>query len=122
MRSILAAALIAVVSPAVAAKEKVSCLSAADAQKSAIEHGGKWIDMTPGQWEFLRGISALNPATPAGLPPGNKAALVKFGDHSGIVFFIDGTRACTPMEAPEELIKMIEAVAKDVIPHEGDDL
>ena len=28
---------------------------------------GKWIELTPEQWQFLRGIYAMNPETPAGL-------------------------------------------------------
>ena len=35
--------------------------------KKAIEaHNGRWIQLTPDQWEFLRGIYAMNPLTPPG--------------------------------------------------------
>ncbi len=41
----------------------------------------------------------MNPITPPGLPYGDKAALatVEGHDGGGVVFFLDGNRACTPM-------------------------
>ena len=62
---------------------------------------GKWIELTPEQWEFMRGIYAMNPETPAGLPYGDKAVLAQVdGNSGGLVFFIDGDKACTPMPVP----------------------
>jgi hypothetical protein len=44
-----------------------------------------------GEWEFLRGIYAVNPLTPPGLPHGDKAALAKVdGSADGLIFFNDG--------------------------------
>ncbi len=81
---------------------------------------GKWIELTPEQWEFLRGIYAMNPLTPSGLPFGDKAALARVdGRKDGLVFFIDGDRACTPMPAPEALLSLMDDVATAKIPHEG---
>ncbi len=70
--------------------------------KQAIEaRKGKWIELTPEQWEFLRGIYAMNPLTPPGLPYGDKAALAEVdGSSGGLVFFIDGDKACTPCRCP----------------------
>ena len=92
--------------------------------KTAIEtHHGKWIELTPEQWEFLRGIYAMNPETPPGLPYGDKAALAKVdGNSGGLVFFIDGDKACTPMPVPQKLLSMIDDVATAKISHEGDGL
>src|SRR5580658_2558220 len=67
--------------------------------KSAIEaHKGKWIELTAEQWQFLRGVFVLNPNTPPGLPYGDKAVLAQVdGKSGGLVLFIDGEMACTPM-------------------------
>ena len=81
---------------------------------------GKWIELTQQQWEFLRGIYAMNPETPAGLPYGDKAVLAQVdGNKGGMVFFIDGNKACTPMPIPVELVAMMQDVATDTINHES---
>jgi hypothetical protein len=39
------------------------------------------------------------------LPYGDKAVLARLDkDAGGLVFFIDGDKACTPMRAPPELM------------------
>jgi hypothetical protein len=92
--------------------------------KTAIEaHNGKWIELTADQWQFLRGVYVLNPNTPAGMPFGDKAVLAQVsGDTGGLVFFIDGDRACTPMAIPGELVAMIKDVAANNVMHEADGL
>jgi hypothetical protein len=81
---------------------------------------GKWIELTPEQWQFLRGIYAMNPETPAGLPYGDKAVLAQVeGNTGGLVFFIDGDKACTPMPVPHELLAMMHDVATATINHES---
>src|SRR5271170_1343897 len=92
--------------------------------KGAIEaHNGKWIELTSEQWQFLRGVFVLNPNTPPGLPYGDKAVLAQVaGDPGGLVFFIDGDRACTPMAIPGVLVSMIKDVAASNISHEADGL
>jgi hypothetical protein len=92
--------------------------------KSAIEaRKGKWIELTSEQWQFLRGVFVLNPNTPPGLPYGDKAVLAQIdGDPGGLVFFIDGERACTPMAVPGVLVGMMRDVAAANISHEADGL
>ena len=92
--------------------------------KNAVEaHKGKWIELTTDQWQFLRGVFVLNPNTPPGLPYGDKAALAQVdGDPGGLVFFIDGDRACTPMAVPGVMVSMIREVAASNIVHEADGL
>ena len=89
--------------------------------KTAIAaHNGKWIELTAEQWQFLRGIYAMNPATPAGLPVGDRAAMVEVaGGDGALVFFIDGDRACTPMAVPGALVGMMRDVAASNIYHEA---
>jgi hypothetical protein len=82
--------------------------------------GGRWIELTPEQRLFLAGIYAMNPATPAGLPYGDKAVLAQVeGNSGGLVFFIDGDKACTPMPVPHELLAMMRDVATATINHES---
>jgi hypothetical protein len=84
---------------------------------------GKWIELTPEQWQFMRGIYAMNPETPAGLPYGDRAVLAEVeGESGGLVFFIDGNKACTPMPIPLELLAMIQDVATATINHESGSL
>ena len=81
---------------------------------------GRWIELPPEQWQFLRGIYAMNPETPAGLPYGDKAVLAQVeGNTGGLVFFIDGDKACTPMPVPHELLAMMHDVATQTINHES---
>jgi hypothetical protein len=66
----------------------------------------------PDQWQFLRGIYAVNPNTPPGLPHGDRAVVAQVeGNAGGLVFFIDGEKACTPMPIRPELLALIGEVA-----------
>ena len=81
--------------------------------KSVIkQNDGRLTELTSEQWEFLRGIYAMNPETPPGLPPGDKAVLAqKEGNDGGIVFFVDKDKACSPMPIPKQLLDMLKDVA-----------
>ena len=103
-----------------AAEGAARCVDVSVPKLAAEAHRGKWIELTSNQWEFLRGIYAMNPMTPPGLPYGDKAALIKIdGRSGGMVFFIDGDKACTPMAVPDELLAMMDDVATAKISHEG---
>src|SRR6201996_2219705 len=116
----LAAALAIAPQLALAAEASDVCVDVSVPKKAIEAHNGKWIQLTSDQWQFLRGIYAMNPLTPPGLPYGDKAALVKIdGTSGGMVFFIDGDKACTPMTIPDQLLAMIDAVATAKISHEG---
>ena len=96
------------------------CVDVSLPKQAITARNGKWIELTAEQWQFLRGIYAMNPATPPGLPYGDHAVLAQVsGDSGGLVFFIDGGRACTPMAVPGELLAMIRDVATDTIAHES---
>ena len=106
-----------------AAGEAGRCVDIAVPNKAIEAHNGKWIELTAEQWEFLRGIYAMNPLTPPGLPYGDKAALARVeGSTGGLVFFIDGGKACTPMQVPDALLTMMDDVATAKISHEGSGL
>jgi hypothetical protein len=105
------------------AAEPGRCVDISVPKKAIESHNGKWIELTPEQWEFLRGIYAMNPLTPPGLPYGDKAALAKVdGNSGGLIFFIDGDKACTPMPVPQTLLSMMDDVATAKINHEGSGL
>jgi hypothetical protein len=115
----------ALASPAALAGEQSigRCTDIAVPKKAIEAHNGKWIELTADQWQFLRGVYVLNPNTPAGMPYGDKAVLAQIsGDTGGLVFFIDGDRACTPMAVPGELIAMIKDVGTNNVIHEADGL
>jgi hypothetical protein len=126
LRTALAAALLAGLAYSAArAGDTVSgrCIDASIPKAAIAARHGQWIALTPEQWQFLRGIYAMNPGTPAGLPYGDRAALATVeGASGGLVFFIDGDKACTPMPVPKELLTMMRDVATGAISHEGDGL
>ena len=123
IRSLALAGALAALPQVVAAAESAQCVDVS-VPKHAIEaRNGKWIQLTAEQWEFLRGIYAMNPLTPPGLPYGDKAALAKVdGNDGGLIFFIDGDKACTPMPVPDKLLAMMDDVATAKINHEGNGL
>ena len=99
------------------------CVDVSVPKRAIAERNGRWIELTVDQWQFLRGIYAMNPLTPPGLPYGDKAALARVdGNSGGLIFFIDGDRACTPMSVPDTLLTMMDDVATAKIPHEGSGL
>jgi len=65
------------------ADEASRCVDISAPKKVIEAHHGKWINLTQNQWEFLRGIYAMNPLTPPGLPYGDRAALAKVDGDSG---------------------------------------
>lgn len=87
------------------------CVAVSTARDAVASHNGTWIELTTEEWQFLRGVYAMNSGTPGGLPYGSKAVLAQVsGYDDGMVFFIDGNQACTPMRAPPELLLLMHAV------------
>ena len=85
------------------------CVDVSLPKNAVIARNGKWIELTPEQWQFLRGVYAVNPETPPGLPYGDKAVLAQVDNYAGgLVFFVDGKKACTPMRAPPALLALME--------------
>jgi hypothetical protein len=122
-RSFALAGALAVLPQLVLAAEAGKCVDVSIPKQAIEAHKGKWIELTADQWQFLRGIYAMNPETPPGLPYGDKAALAQVdGDNGGLIFFIDGDRACTPMPVPKQLLVMMDDVATSKINHEGSGL
>jgi hypothetical protein len=122
-RILALAGVLTVLPQLVHASDAIRCVDVSVPKKTVADHNGKWIELTAEQWQFLRGIYAMNPLTPPGLPYGDKAALAKVdGNSGGLVFFIDGDKACTPMSVPDTLLTMMDDVATAKIPHEGSGL
>lgn len=88
--------------------------SALGTPRAAInDQDGKPIEITPDQWKFLRGVYAMNPEAPCGLPCGDNAVLAQDGgDSDGLLFFMDGDRLCAPMHAPPALLSLMERVTR----------
>jgi hypothetical protein len=77
------------------------CVDVSVPRNEVVARNGKWIELTPDQWQFLRGVYAMDSESAPELPYGDKAALAQIaGNSDGLVFFIDGDKACTPMWAP----------------------
>ncbi len=69
---------------------------------------GKLSELTTDQGQFLRGVYPMNLETPPGLPCGDEAVLAHVDDEpDGLVFFVDGDKACTPMHAPRGLLSRL---------------
>ena len=113
-------ALMVLQQPALAESSGGRCVDVSLPKQVIAAQNGKWVELTPEQWQFLRGVYVLNPETPPGLPYGDRAALAQVdGNPNGLVFFIDGDKACTPMRAPPELLALMREVATAKINHEG---
>ena len=108
------AGLFALSHPALGAADSAAlCADVAGPKAMIAEHHGRWIELSAEQWQFLRRVYAMNPARFA-------LRLARFDDMgSGIVFFIDGDRACTPMSAPPELLSFMKDVESHTIKHQG---
>ena len=92
--------------------------------KSILPDKAQFTKVTPGQFHFLQGVSAMAPNTPPGLPPGDSAILAK-GDRAkdGVILFVRaGKLMCFPMSAPPDLLDMIESIVTDKLDDGGDEL
>ena len=82
------------------------------------DQDSKPIEITQDQWKFLRGVYAMIPEAPCGLPYGDNAVLAQDGgDSDGLLFFMDGDRLCAPMHAPPALLALMERVTR--VDHES---
>lgn len=121
MKRALLITLMALIPSVALAEQSSRCTDISAAKEMVAAHGGRWIELTNEQWQFLRGVFVVNPETPAGLPYGNKAVLAQMkGESDGLILFIDGSRACTPMHAPGVLLDLMRDVATTTITHEAD--
>ena len=112
--------LVLAISSSSALADEAKC-AAVDVPKHIISaQGGRWVELAPEQWQFLRGIYAANPSTPSSLPVGDRAALAQVdGADFGLVFFLDGDRACTPMLVSRDVVDMVRDVGTGEIKHIG---
>ena len=94
------------------------CLNLDVARDVVTARGGKLMDLTPGQWQFLRGVYAMNPEPPASSPYRDSATLAQIdGSSDGLVLFVDGSQACTTMRAPPQLLLLMREVSTGNIDH-----
>jgi hypothetical protein len=96
------------------------CVDLATLRAATTGQDSKLIELTSDQWQFLRGVYAMNPEAPPGLPPGDKAVFRPGGgDANGLLFFVDGDKAGTPMNAPPALLSLMDQIAVGDADHQG---
>ena len=118
LKAILCASALSMAAIEARAEANGYCMDRAAAKSNIDRRGGSFVTVTPEQWQFLRGIYAMNPATPPGLPFGDSAVIAKMpGDDGALIFFIDAERACTPMPVPQAHVEMLERVGAGDIAH-----
>lgn len=115
MRIILAVLLSLLVSTAFASDR---CKDSKEFKDYVAKHDGQWITLTTNQFNFLRGVFAIHPDTPAGLPFGEGAVLAKIGE-GGMAFFTDGDKICDAFSAPKQLQDLLNDLENPH--HEGQD-
>ncbi len=92
----------------------------ATARAATTGQDSKVIELTSDQWQFLRGVYAMNLEAPPGLPDGDKAVFTPgSGDSSGLLFFVDGDKSGAPMSAPPALLSLMDQVAAGDIDHQA---
>jgi hypothetical protein len=83
--------------------------------------GGSWVELTPDQVEFARGIWATMPAAHGRLPLGRKAFLSRGGaELADSVYFVDDDMICGRMFVSRGLADRIVEVGAGLIMHSGD--
>ena len=118
LRTILCASALTMTAVEAIADKSGYCMDRAAAKNTIDRRGGSFVTVTPEQWQFLRGIYAMNPATPPGLPFGDSAVIARIpGDEGALIFFIDAERACTPMPVPQALVEMLDRIGAGDITH-----
>ncbi|HLW93722.1 MAG TPA: hypothetical protein VKS78_20800, partial [Roseiarcus sp.] len=80
--------------------------------------GGALIELTPEQFEFVRGLFVATPPLSRRLPPGDHALMGLIGDRAGVLF-IDGANACDAGVLPPELKQMLLDVGAGKVNHIG---
>jgi hypothetical protein len=75
---------------AVGAEFANHCADLATLRAAIKGQDGKLIKITSDQWQFLRGVYAMNVEAPPGLPDGDNAVLAQGGgDSNDQLFFVD---------------------------------
>jgi hypothetical protein len=96
------------------------CTDLGAVRDAVTAEGGRVIELTQDQLQFLRGVYVMNPEPPGGLPYGDRAMLVQVDGHSdGLVLFVDGDQACNTMHAPSEVLLLMHVVGTGNIDHHG---
>jgi hypothetical protein len=95
------------------------CVDLATLCAATTGQNSELIELTSDQWQFLRGVYAMNLEAPPGLPNGDKAVVRLGGDSDGLLFFVDGDKACTPMTAPPALLSLMDQIAVGDANHQG---
>lgn len=113
--------LIGVPLPASARIEGLFCAPMAGPHERITSAGGSWVELTPDQLEFARGVWASMPAAHARLPLGHRAFLSRGGaEPADSVYFVDEDEICARMFVSRGLAERIVEVGAGAIMHTGD--
>jgi hypothetical protein len=116
-----AVVLSAPLSPVSARVDSLYCAPMAGPHDRIVNAGGSWVELTPDQLQFARGIWASMPAAHARLPLGHQAFLSRGGaEPADSVYFVDDESICGRMFVSRGLEEQILAVGAGKIEH-GDD-
>jgi hypothetical protein len=119
LRSFAIAIVLALGAPSRAQTLPHHCEPIAGIKKEISDAGGQWIDATPEQRDFLKGVYSMWPSTPVGLPIGEKTVIAhKDGRDTTVIIWIDNDQACDLMQIPDELYKMMMDVGEGTVFHD----
>jgi len=105
---------------AVGAEFVSRCVDLATTRAAVTGQNSELIELTSDQWQFLRGVYAMNLEAPPGLPYGDKAVFaLGDGDTNGLLFFVDGDKAGAPMNASPAILSIMDQFGVSDINHEG---
>ena len=104
---------------AVGAEFADRCVDLATVRPATTGQNSRLIELTSDQWQFLRGVYAMNLEAPPGLPYGEAVFALGGGDSNGLLFFVHGDKACAPMNAPPALLSLMDQVAAGDINHQA---
>jgi hypothetical protein len=120
MRAAIVFAIAVFTSTAHAEDARPRCALASRLHSRVDALSGEWKELSPAQWQFMRGVYVMSPLTLPGLPMGDKVVLATTPGSGAVLFFIDGDQACTPIPAPDELLLLLHDVGEGKIPHDED--
>ena len=91
--------------------------------KKELKDGVTLAELTPGQFNFLRGFFMGLPPTLKGKLPGSGAVLLqKAGEPGGMLLWTRGTLYCHAAAVPPEFVDALHATKTGALDGEGDEL
>ena len=116
-----ALALLGAPAPSTAHVESLYCAPMGGPHDRIASAGGSWLELTPDQLAFARGVWATMPAAHGRLPLGHSAFLSRGGNEpADSIYFIDDDMICARMFISRGLSERLIDVGAGLIVHGGD--